>query len=49
MEYLIALYEISKKNKDGVTREELAEYRGILYYNSIFESRDFSKEYIYNN
>ncbi len=46
LKYLIALFEISKEKRSGVTREEIAKYLGHKSYNYIFEKNKISEKYI---
>ena len=45
MENLIALFEISKSERDGVTRNILADYLGMRSQD-VFEKRKFSRKYV---
>lgn len=46
MDFLIALFEISKKKQDGVTRKDMLDYLGIKSYDNIFEKRKVSEKYV---
>jgi len=46
MEYLIALYEISKTIDDGVTRKDIKNYLKHTSQWTIFETRDYSDKYV---
>ncbi|MEE9378748.1 MAG: hypothetical protein V3V33_12020 [Candidatus Lokiarchaeia archaeon] len=45
MENLIALFEISKRKRDGVTRNDLADYLEMRSQD-VFEKRKFSRKYV---
>ena len=46
MNFLIALFEISKRKQSGVTRKDMLEYLGLKTYDNIFEKRQISKNYL---
>ena len=46
IEYLFALFEISRKKQSGVTRMDLGKYLGYKECRHIIERREFMKEYV---
>lgn len=46
LDYLIALFEISKRSQDGVTRKDLCEYLGVKIYDYVFERRSISERFL---
>ncbi len=46
MDYLIALFEISKRKQGGVTRDEILNYLGQKSFGKIFEKRKVSEKYL---
>lgn len=46
IEYLFALFKISREKQSGVTRKELLEYLGYKYYKGVIERRKFLEKYV---